>query len=169
MARAFTIPETPPPTTRADRFTWTGVRNRGLLNLALAADMRTRSFAFLVASIGSPWCTQAHWSRILAISNRYPFRPASLRVSMKRGSWVLGVQAATTTRFSPWRWISSLILPWLSWEQANSISSARTTFGRPSAYSLTSGTLTTPPMLMPQLQTNTPILGFLPSTSVSGG
>ncbi len=36
---------------------------------------------------------------MLAISNRNGLRPASRRVSWKIGSWVRGVQLATTTRF----------------------------------------------------------------------
>ena len=43
-------------------------------------------------------CTHEHWSRMLAISNRYGFRPASRSVSWNSGSWVRGVQEATTTR-----------------------------------------------------------------------
>ena len=37
------------------------------------------------------------------------------------------------------------------------------------AYSTTDGTLTVPPMLMPQWHTNTPTLGRLAKTSNSGG
>jgi len=36
---------------------------------------------------------------MLAISKRYLFRPAFIRVSWKSASWVMGVHAATTTRF----------------------------------------------------------------------
>ncbi len=51
-------------------------------------------------------CTQESWLRMLAISKRYLFKPASIKVSRNRGSWVMGVQAATTTRL---RLCSSMI------------------------------------------------------------
>jgi len=44
-------------------------------------------------------------------------------------------------------------------EQVYRLSSAYATFGKVFAYSTTSGTLTTPPMLTPQWHTNTPTLG----------
>jgi len=37
------------------------------------------------------------------------------------------------------------------------------------AYSMTPGTFTTPPMLMPQWHTKTPMRGSWPETSISGG
>ena len=43
----------------------------GSSNAALATAMRIRSIAFTWAASRSCMCTQEHWSRILAISNRY--------------------------------------------------------------------------------------------------
>ncbi len=57
-----------------------------------AAAIRTRSTAFSVARPGRPEWTQEHWSRMLAISNKYGFRPASRSVSRKIG---LGCAAYT--------------------------------------------------------------------------
>ena len=81
-----------------------------------------------------------------------------MRVSWKSPSWVLGVHAATTTRFNPFSRITAIILSWVSCEQVKRFSSTYTTLGSVFAKSATSGTLTTPPMLIPQLQTKTPIL-----------
>ena len=61
------------------------------------------------------------------------------------------------------------ILPWVSVEQVNRFWSATVTPGRVATYSVRAGTLMTPPMLMPQLQTKTPTRGSWPSTSRSGG
>src|SRR3989339_2256749 len=97
---------------------------------ALATAMRTRSLALAVANSGSLEWTQEHWFRILAISMRYLLRPASFRVSWNRGSWVLGVQAATTIRFRPFFSITCFILSWVSWEQVNIFSSTKATWGR---------------------------------------
>ncbi len=85
------------------------------------------------------------------------------------GSWVLGVQEATTTRLIPCSSIRSLICSWASWEQVNRVSPANTTFLSPAAYSVILGTSTTPEMLIPQLQTNTPTRGSCPVKSSSGG
>ena len=46
---------------------------------------------------------------------------------------------------------------------------AKTTLGSVLTYSTTSGTFTTPPMLMPQWHTKTPILGPVPRRSASAG
>lgn len=48
-------------------------------------------------------------------------------VSWNRGSCVLGVQAATTTRFSPFSRITSAMWSWVSWEQENMFSAAYST------------------------------------------
>ena len=130
--------------------------------------MRTRSLAFCVASSGLLRCTQESWLRMLAISNRYLFRPALISVSWKSGSWVLGVQAATTTRLRFFCLTIWLIVSWVSWEQEYRLSLANSTYGRLLAYSATDGTSTTPAMLIPQRQTNTPIRGRSLVTFVSG-
>ena len=98
--------------------------------MALATAMRTRSLAFSVALPGAFMCTQVSWSRMLAISNRYLFRPASRMVSWNRGSWVRGEHDATTTRLICFSLITSLMWVWLSWEQVNRLSSTCTTKGR---------------------------------------
>src|SRR5512136_7855 len=85
------------------------------------------------------------------------------------GSWVLGVQLATTTLLSLSSLIFSLIFSCVSWEHVYRFCSAYTTLGSVLAYSATSGTFTTPPMLTPQWHTNTPILGSCPSTLISFG
>ena len=90
-------------------------------------------------------------------------------VSWNRGSWVRGEHDATTTRLILFSWITSFILSWVSWEQVNRLSSTCTTWGRLRAYSLTAGTSATPPILMPQLHTNTPTRGSCSETSSSGG
>src|ERR1019366_10541784 len=95
--------------------------------------------------------------------------PASRRVFRNRGSWVRGVQEATTTRF---RWCSlilSLIASWVSLEHVERLFSTYTTLGSVLEYSTTEGTLTTPAMLVPQWQTKTPTRGSSPFTSLSGG
>ncbi len=107
--------------------------------------------------------------RMLAISKRYLFSPPLSRVSWKRSSWVRGEQAATTTRFKFLSRMISAIRIWVSWEQVKRFSSTWTTEESPRAYSTTSPTRITPPMLLPQLQTNTPIRGCWPRTSVSVG
>ncbi|OPY26235.1 MAG: hypothetical protein A4E31_01555 [Methanomassiliicoccales archaeon PtaU1.Bin030] len=94
-------------------------------------------------------------------------RPASFNVLWNRGSWVRGVQDATTTLLSFSLWMSSLIFCWESAEQEYLFSSANTTLGRVRAYSTTLGTSTVPLMLIPQSQTKTPILGSSPSTGIS--
>ena len=104
-------------------------------------------------------CTQESWLRILAISNRYLFKPASINVSRNRGSWVMGVQAATTTRLRLCSSMIRVMLTWVSWEQVNRLSSTYATLGSVLEYSDSAGTSTMPPMLMPQLQTNTPMRG----------
>jgi hypothetical protein len=96
-------------------------------------------------------------------------RLPSRSVSLNNGSWVLGVQEATTTRLRSCSFIYSFIFSWVSWEQVNRFVSATTTLGRVSAYALTFGTSTTPPMLMPQWQTNTPMRGASPTISFSTG
>ncbi len=67
---AATMPASPPPITRAAFLIASLPFRRGSSNRALAAAMRTRSLAFCVAFSCSPMCTQEHWSRMLAISNR---------------------------------------------------------------------------------------------------
>ena len=73
---------------------------------ARATDIRTISLAFWVASSFSLEWTQEQCSRIFAISKKYWLIPASRSVSRNSGSCVLGVQAATTTRLSPFSLIS---------------------------------------------------------------
>ena len=120
--RAALMPAMPPPMTSPAWFNSTWMRSMGSNSATLAAAMRTRSLAFSVAFSGSDWCTQESWSRMLASSNRYRFSPASRIVSWKRGSWVRGVHAATTTRLSWFSWMASRINFWVSWLHVNRLS-----------------------------------------------
>src|SRR5210317_2608428 len=90
-------------------------------------------------------------------------------VSWKRGSWVRGEQAATTTRLRLFSSMASRIFSWVSWEQVNRLSEIYTTLGSDLAYSATAGTSATPPIFMPQLQTKTPTRGSSPATERSAG
>ena len=69
------------PHIRAERLTVKSVSQSGSRRAALDTAMRTRSMAFWVAAWGSAECTQALWLRMLAISTRYLFKPALVRVS----------------------------------------------------------------------------------------
>ena len=92
--------------------------------VARFTDMRTMSFAFLVASSCSLEWTHEQCSRMFAMSKKYWLMPASRSVSRNSGSCVLGVHAATTTRFSPLsRMVSDIALAVLV-AQANRLSSA---------------------------------------------
>ena len=121
--RAALRPAMPPPMTKARWLMLRGFSIRGLSREARATAMRTRSLALSVALSCSFMCTQEYWLRILAISKRYLFRPASIRVSRNRGSWVMGVQAATTTRLRLCSSMTFDILTWVSWEQVKRFSS----------------------------------------------
>ena len=90
---------------------------KGSILFALLTAILTKSFDFSVAATGSCICTQLHWSRILAISNRYGFNPASRIVSWNNGSWVRGVHEATITRFKLCSFIVSTIFVCVSAEQ----------------------------------------------------
>ncbi len=161
------IPAIPPPMTSASLLTPMVTVCRGSSRRALATARFTISLALAVAASLSFMCTQEQCSRMLPISNRKGFRPAEAQVARNRGSCVRGVQDATTTRFSLCSRIISLILSWVSDEQEYRFSSAYTTFGAFLMYSTTDGTSTVEPMLIPQWQTNTPIRGSCPLTSIS--
>ncbi|OPX61417.1 MAG: hypothetical protein A4E29_00832 [Methanomassiliicoccales archaeon PtaB.Bin134] len=124
MSRAAVIPASPPPTTTAEWLTPSLDLVRGSRNLDLAMAILVRSLALSVAFSGSCMWIQEHWSRMLAISKRNGFRPASLMVLWNRASWVLGVQEATTTRFSFSSLITFLIISWVSAEQVYLFSAA---------------------------------------------
>ncbi len=112
------MPATPPPMTRRALNDGHGsVSPSDRFNRALATAMRTSCFAFLVASDFWRMCTQEHWSRMLAISNRNLFNPASRIVSRNMGSCVRGEQEATITRFRPCSLTAFLIFSWVSCEQ----------------------------------------------------
>ena len=111
------MPARPPPITRADWVTGTETVGTGCLRDALATAILRRSMALRVAISRFPMCTHEHWSRMLAISKSCGFRPASRMVSWKRGSWVLGVHDATTTRFRAYSLMISTIFFWVSCEQ----------------------------------------------------
>ncbi len=64
------MPATPPPTTRAFFLTGTLGFSWGVMSLALATDILTRSLAFSVAFSGSLMWTQEQCSLILAMSTR---------------------------------------------------------------------------------------------------
>ena len=106
---------------------------------------------------------------MLAIWNRCGFSPTPRIVSWNKGSCVRGVHEATTTRFSPCSSICSRMRSCVSCEQVYRLCSAKATPGKPAAYSTTSGTFTTAPMLMPQWQIKTPTCGISPLTSRSSG
>ena len=113
-SRAAFIPATPPPMTRALLLIGITFPCSGVRVAARATAARTRSLAFLVANSGLLACTHESWLRILAISNRYLFNPQASSVSINMGAWVLGLQEATTTRFSFSSPITSLIFSWVS-------------------------------------------------------
>ncbi len=88
---------------------------------------------------------------------------------MKMPSWVLGEQAATTTRLRRCSAIVCFISSWESWLQVKRFWPANTTCGSVRACSTTAFTSTTPAMLTPQLQTKTPMRGSSAPTSTSAG
>ena len=128
-APAVVMPAMPPPTTTAACVSGTSILNSGSSMRARATDILTRSRALSVALACSRLCTQLAWSRMLAISKRNGLRPASRRVSWKMGSWVRGVQLATTTRLSWCSSIFSRISERLSLEHEYSVSVAYSTPG----------------------------------------
>src|SRR3990170_5068005 len=97
--RAAVIPATPPPMIMHAGVTPTVSLLSGSWSLDFATDILTIVIAFLVAASFWPLWHQEHCSRISARSKRYLFRPASLIVSWKSFSWVLGVHDAMTTLF----------------------------------------------------------------------
>src|SRR5512146_2401440 len=103
------MPAMPPPMTKALLVTGTSMVSRGLSNRALATAMLIMSFAFAVASFGVLGWHHEENSRMFAISNKNGFNPASLTVFLKVGSCILGLQAATTTRFNLYSFIAFLI------------------------------------------------------------
>ena len=127
--RAAFSPATPPPMTTARWLMVRGFSSSGLSSEARATAMRTRSLALSVAFSGSFMCTQESWLRMLAISKRYLLSPASIMVSRNSGSWVMGVQAATTTRLSCCSLMTLVMFTWVSWEQVKRFSSVKTTLG----------------------------------------
>ena len=130
MSRAAVIPVIPPPMTAAALVTGISAPTRGSSRHALAMAILRRSLALLVAASCSCMWIQEHWSRMLAMLNRYLFRPPFLQASLKRGSWVLGVQDATTTLLRSCSWIAAEMASRQSWAHAYWDSSARTTLGR---------------------------------------
>src|SRR5512143_1323820 len=107
MEIAQVIPAIQPPTTNAARCTGRSISCNGAKWQARATDIRVISLAFSVAfSVSLEW-TQEQCSLILAMSKKYWLIPASRSVSRNNGSRVLGEQAATTTRLSPFSRIVS--------------------------------------------------------------
>ena len=119
---------------------------------------RTRSSAFSVAAAPSS-CTQLHCSRMLAISTRYGLRPAVSAARRNVGSCMRGLQAATTTRSSPWSPMSWAIISCPGLEHMYLYERATTTPGMADAASATASQSTTLAMLVPQLQMKTPVRG----------
>jgi len=74
-----------------------------------------------------------------------------------------------TTRFSRCSLIFFAMSSWVSAEQLKRLFSASTTWGRLRAYLVTSSTLITPAMLIPQEQTKTPMRLSSPATLRSAG
>src|SRR5680860_1347209 len=103
------------------------------------------------------------------MSKKYWLIPPSRRVSRNRGSWVLGVQAPTTTRFSPLSRMVSAICWAASVEHMKRPSSACSTLSRDRAQSTVSGISTTLPIFAPQWHMNTPTRGSSSVTSLSCG
>ena len=112
------MPATPPPMTRQPGVTPTVSLVSGSWRRDLATAILTMSIAFFVAASFCPLWHQEHCSRMSARSKRYLFRPASRIVSWKSGSWVRGVQEATTMRLRFWSLMICFIDSWLSWAQA---------------------------------------------------
>ena len=123
----------------------------------MAIPILIRSLAFSVAFSGSRICTQEHCSLMLTNSKRYLFKPASSQAALKSGSWVVGVQEATTTRFKLYSVIAFFIVETPSSEQVNRLRSACTTLGSSLTYSTTWGTSTYAPIFVPQWHTKTPM------------
>src|SRR3989337_587684 len=90
-----------------------------------------------------------------------------MQTPRKVGSWVLGEQAATTTRLMFWAFIASTISAWVLPAQEKRWLWVYTTLGRVRAYSTTAGTSTTPAMLLPQWQMKTPTRGSATSVIAS--
>ncbi len=167
---AALIPAIPPPTTSAAWITGLCVISSGASRLAFSTPIQTMSMALRVAASFSALCTQESWFRTFTISSRNGFRPARIRTFRKMPSWVLGEQAATTTRLIPFEWIASSISRWVLPAQENIWFWAQTTSGSLLANSTTRGTSTTPAMFEPQWQTKTPTRGVsIPSRGSTYG
>ena len=105
------MPEMPAPTTITALVTSAYRSSSGSSRFARATELRTRSFAFSVASDLST-CTHEHCSRMLHISNKYGFMPEPNTAPRNVGSCILGEQAATTTRVRPSSLMSFFIRSW---------------------------------------------------------
>src|SRR5512136_1378215 len=91
---------------------------------------------------------------------KYGFSPAPSTHFLKVNSWSLGEHEATTTLLTPFSFIDFLISSWPRSEQAYLRSLETTTPGSFEMASATFSQFTTPPMLVPQWQTKTPIACF---------
>ncbi len=133
-------------------FLWMGtsVSIAGSRRITFATAALTRSFAFSVAACFSCRCTQLQCSRMLAISKRYLFNPASSHAFRKVGSCRRGEQEATTTRFNLWSLISFLISCWPWSEHVYRLSVATTTLGSVAANLATSSQSMVPAIFSPQ-------------------
>ena len=115
---AAVMPLAPPPTTRAPLVIGICAVVSGSRTRVRAADMRTRSLALAVALSLSLPCTQEHWLRILAMSNRYGLSPAARRLLSNSGACVSGEQLAMTRRLAPASFTVRVMWAMLSCEQA---------------------------------------------------
>ena len=148
---AASMPAMPPPTTITAGLTGTSMGSSGWLNGRRWICALRMRLAFSVASSLSS-VTQEQCSRTLAIWSRNGLRPASAAALRNVGSCMVGEQAATTTRFTPSFWMSSLIRSWPGSEHMYLYSRETTTLGCSAAHAVTFSTSTLPPMLLPQWQ-----------------
>ena len=145
------MPAMPPPTTITAGLTGTSMGSSGTLNGRRWICALRMRLAFSVASSLSS-VTHEQCSRTLAIWSRNGLRPASAAALRNVGSCIVGEQAATTTRFTPSFWMSSLIRSWPGSSTCTCTRATTTTLGCSAAQAVTFSTSTLPAMLLPQWQ-----------------
>ena len=129
IAEAAVIPAIPPPITSAFWIKGSSDISSGISLRAFSTAIQTMSFALRVASSFSCLCTQESILRMFDISSRYGFNPDRSRTPRKIDSWVLGEQAAMTTRLILCSLIACSISCWVLPAQENIWCEAKTTSG----------------------------------------
>ena len=137
------MPATPPPITRACLLTGITFSLRGLKFAGPGYGHAHQLFGFWPwPPPGSSECTQESWLRILAISNRYLFRPQASRVLHEHRLMGLGAAGGHHHPVQRCSLIISLIFSWVSWEQVNRFWSGKDhTAAGSLAYSCTAGNI----------------------------